>query len=146
MTVITINGNIFDSPCNVLVNPTNCKGPMGAGLAKQFRDRYPGLEKRYKEFCTNGMIVPGILSLYPINENLRILNFPTKDDWRNSSEFRYVELGMNKFLKTYSRTGIKTIAFPLLGTGLGGLDKEKIKEYMISKLDPLLDLYVEIYC
>ncbi len=33
-------GDIFTSSCGWLVNPVNCEGVMGAGLAKQFKERY----------------------------------------------------------------------------------------------------------
>ena len=145
MSLVVLKGDIFDSPCNVLVNPTNCIGPMGAGLAKQFRDRYPGLESRYREFCNNGDIKPGILSLYPINYDLRILNFPTKDNWRDNSKFEFIEVGLDKFIQTYKKRGITSIAFPLLGSGLGGLNKKMIREYMKVRLEPLSDIYIEIY-
>lgn len=35
------NGNIFDSECDIITNPVNCIGIMGAGLAKQFAIRFP---------------------------------------------------------------------------------------------------------
>lgn len=31
------DGDIFTSKCNVLINPVNCVGVMGAGLALQFK-------------------------------------------------------------------------------------------------------------
>ena len=36
-------GNIFDSHAQVLVNPINCVGVMGKGLALEFKRRYPVL-------------------------------------------------------------------------------------------------------
>ena len=38
---ITVRGNMFDSKAQVLADPVNCVGVMGAGLAKQFKARYP---------------------------------------------------------------------------------------------------------
>ena len=39
--VYMMNGDIFDSKCEVLVNPVNCVGVMGKGLALEFKKRFP---------------------------------------------------------------------------------------------------------
>ena len=37
--------DIFTLPVDTLVNPVNCKGAMGKGLALQFKHRFPGMNK-----------------------------------------------------------------------------------------------------
>ena len=54
-------GNIFDFEGQTIVNPINCVGVMGAGLALQFRRRYPGMFEQYKIFCNNNLLSPGTL-------------------------------------------------------------------------------------
>lgn len=44
-------GNIFDSPCQTITNPVNCAGIMGAGLALQFRHRFPEMHADYVTRC-----------------------------------------------------------------------------------------------
>ena len=46
-----VKGDIFESHCFAAVNPVNCVGVMGAGLAKQFKERYPQMFKDYKKRC-----------------------------------------------------------------------------------------------
>ena len=46
-----VKGDIFESHCFAAVNPVNCVGVMGAGLAKQFKERYPQMFKEYKKRC-----------------------------------------------------------------------------------------------
>ena len=36
-----IEGNIFDSPAQVIVNTVNTVGVMGKGIAQEFKNRYP---------------------------------------------------------------------------------------------------------
>ena len=49
MTTFTeVKGDIFQSKAQALVNPVNCVGAMGAGLARQFKNRYPELDRRYR--------------------------------------------------------------------------------------------------
>ena len=60
----TVNGNIFNSNAHALVNPVNCVGTMGAGLAKQFRDRYPAMHNEYLQICRQHLLKPGQVHLY----------------------------------------------------------------------------------
>jgi O-acetyl-ADP-ribose deacetylase (regulator of RNase III) len=69
-----VQGDIFESGCEVLVNPVNCKGVMGKGLALQFKRRYPEMFDIYLEACQVRAIRPGGLSIY----NLPSENYPLK--------------------------------------------------------------------
>lgn len=139
-----IKGDIFDSPAQTIVNPVNCKGVMGAGLAKQFKERYPYMYYTYRKACDANLLKPGKLMLHRAEDHW-ILNFPTKDDWRNTSEIRYIESGLQKFVQTYQAHGITSVAFPPLGCGLGGLDFSLVKLLFEKYLSSLpIDVYV--YC
>jgi O-acetyl-ADP-ribose deacetylase (regulator of RNase III) len=46
-----LKGDIFDAGTDAIVNPVNCVGVMGAGLAGKFKVRYPYNFIRYKEAC-----------------------------------------------------------------------------------------------
>ena len=46
--------SIFDSDADVLVNSTNVKGIMGAGIAKEFKERFSKMFKDYKRACRTG--------------------------------------------------------------------------------------------
>lgn len=147
MTTITIleNRNIFDSQCQTIVNTVNCVGVMGKGLALEMKKRYPDMFEKYKDFCNKGLIDIGKLWLYKHSDEKWILNFPTKKDWRNPSEYEYIEDGMIKFVETYKERGIKTVAFPMLGCSNGGLDKNIVIQIMTKHLVKCTDLIVEIY-
>ena len=46
-----IKCDIFESGADVICHQVNCQGVMGSGLAKQVRERYPNVYKKYKELC-----------------------------------------------------------------------------------------------
>ena len=142
--VIHVTGDIFDFKVNVLVNPVNTIGVMGAGLAKQFKLRYPAMYEDYKLKCASGEFVIGKVYLYRA-EAVGILNFPTKIHWKNNSDPKFIEMGMEHFLSVYQSLGIKSIAFPLLGSGLGGIPATQsisiLQEYL-SKAEDLLSYIV----
>ena len=50
--MLKMNGDLLESGADIIVHQVNCKGVMGAGLAKQVRDRYPSTYSAYRNFCT----------------------------------------------------------------------------------------------
>src|ERR671924_200654 len=103
-------GDIFDSKAQVLVNPVNCKGRMGKGLALAFKQRYPDMFAAYQQDCRDGKLRIGRPTLYKTSTPW-ILNFPTKDHWRDDSRMEYLEEGLQYFVAHYKQLGIKSIAF-----------------------------------
>lgn len=53
------DADIFEQTAQAYVNPVNCIGVMGAGLAEQFADRTNRLLEQYKAECKIGMYQPG---------------------------------------------------------------------------------------
>ena len=135
--------DIFDSDAQVIVNPVNCKGTMGKGLALEFKHRYPDMFKQYQQDCRTGKLHIGRPRLYR-ESTPSILSFPTKDDWRNPSTLPYIEASLSYFSAHYKMVGIESIAFPKLGTENGGLSWEDVGPLMVRSLAPL-DLHVSIY-
>jgi O-acetyl-ADP-ribose deacetylase (regulator of RNase III) len=134
--------SLFKSEAQTLVNPVNCVGVMGKGLAASFRDRFPGMFVRYKEICENGLLDVGKLWLWK-DADQWVLNFPTKRHWRNPSELTFIELGLRKFVDTFEQRGITEVAFPRLGCGNGGLDWSQVGPLMERYLKPLpIPIYI----
>ena len=140
-----INGNIFNTKAQTIVNTINCVGVMGKGIALVFKLRYPSMFEVYQEYCKQKLIAVGKLWLYKGDAlDPWVLNFPTKTHWKLPSEYEYIEKGLLKFVDTYKERGITSIAFPLLGTNNGGLDKDVVMDIMNKYLSQC-DIPVEIY-
>lgn len=145
MAVTVINGNIFNSKAQTIVNTVNCVGVMGKGIALVFKLRYPNMFEQYQKYCAQHLIEVGKLWIYKGEEtDPWVLNFPTKTHWKLPSEYEYIEKGLQKFVDSYKEKGITSIAFPLLGAFNGGLDKDRVLEIMRNYLS-LCDIPVEIY-
>lgn len=136
-------GNIFDSKAQTLVNTVNCVGVMGKGLAKEFRDRWPDMFNAYQAACKKGEVRSGKPFLYKDLYKI-ILNVPTKDNWKEPSKYEFVEAGLKAIRDHFQEWGIKSIALPPLGCGLGGLDWAQVKALMVKYLDEL-PIDVEVY-
>ena len=134
--VTYIEGNIFSSPAQVIVNTVNTVGVMGKGLALSFKKRYPGMFEVYRRACERKQLTIGKLMLYYAPDHW-ILMFPTKENWRNPSKLEYIEAGLQKFVNTYAQKNITSIAFPKLGCGNGELSWDAVKPLMEKYLKPL---------
>ena len=142
--IVFKNGNIFDSKCETLVNPINCVGVMGKGLALIFKNKFPKMYEIYKEDCALKKIKVGEVYPYFEDNKIKVLNFPTKDHWKFKSKIEYIEKGLEFFVNNYEKFGIKSIAFPPLGCGNGGLNWLGVKDLMVSYLEKL-PIYIEIF-
>ena len=142
-----VRGDLLKSPAQVLVNTVNTVGVMGAGIALQFKEQYPEMFQKYQLLCKKKLLDIGKLYLWkPTNTSSKeILLFPTKKHWLNLSELNWIEAGLQKFVENYERLNIKSIAFPKLGCGNGGLSWHDVKPSMEKYLGPLtIEIYVYI--
>lgn len=139
-----IEGDIFNSPAQVIVNTVNTVGVMGKGLALSFKNKYPQMFESYKKVCDKKLLKTGKLLLYYSPDHW-ILSFPTKEHWRNPSRLEYIEAGLIKFTNCYAQKNITSIAFPKLGCGNGELNWDDVKPIMEKYLKPLpIDIYIYI--
>lgn len=143
-TIREIHGNIFDTKCQTIVNTINCVGVMGKGLALEFKYRYPEMFKTYETLCKDAKIKPGVLFLWKKSKPW-ILNFPTKNHWKDPSKIDYIKRGLEYFVDNYEKLNVTSIAFPRLGTTSGGLYWKDVKQVMYKYLEPLEKIEIEIY-
>ena len=130
------SGTVFNTDAEALVNTVNCKGVMGAGIALEFQLRYPEMFEDYRKKCESGLIKVGTVDYYKADD-LTIINFPTKYDFRYPSKIEWVESGLANFVDTFKEYDIHSVAFPKLGAGRGGLDWDAVKDIMLKYLEPL---------
>ena len=138
-----ITGNILESDADVLVNPVNTKGVMGAGLALQFKRIYPGMFDSYASACRNGSLRIGQIHIWQAPSGKIVINFPTKIDWRNPSKNEYIEKGL-RALRAYLLENPRSCAVPPLGCGLGGLEWLEVKTLIEDGLNGI-DSKVYVY-
>ena len=134
-----VKGNILESDAEALVNPVNCVGVMGAGLAKQFKAKYPEMFDKYKELCKQGKFHGGHIHIYQIKCKRRfIINFATKVHWKDKAKLDYIKFGLGTLVYFLKYTPlIKSSAIPALGCGCGGLNWQDVKEIMEDYLSDI---------
>ena len=142
--VTFVHGNIFESSAQVITNPVNCVGVMGAGLALLFKNKFPAMFEDYKVLCKNKSVIPGKPYLWE-NDQVQVLNFPTKRHWQDQSLLKDIEDGLQYLASHYEEMGLQSLALPPLGCGLGGLNWPDVRSLIEKHLGPLSDLEVYVY-
>ena len=138
MPIQFLTGDIFYTGAQTIANGCNCRGRMGAGIARDIKKRLPAM---YKSLCHQNLIVPGGYYLYRESEPW-ILNLATQDKL-GGARIEYVEECLENFTGYYEEEGTISLAIPRIAAGLGGLQWEDIKELLIEILEPLpIPIYV----
>ncbi|RZM01253.1 MAG: phosphatase [Pedobacter sp.] len=130
----------MDAKVEALVNTVNTVGVMGKGIALQFRNAFPNNYKVYKEACKNRTFHTGeilVVKDHDIHGEKIIINFPTKEHWKQPSKYEYIESGLNALAAFITNEKIKSVALPPLGCGNGGLDWEIVEPMIERHLSPL---------
>lgn len=142
ITVLT--GDIFKSECQTLTNTVNCVGVMGKGIALGFRRKFPEMYEDYVSRCERKSVKLGQPYVYKNRIRPWVLNFPTKDHWRQGSSLSAIVDGFNTLNRNYRKWGITSLAVPPLGSGLGGLEWRVVGPTLYRELSKL-DIPVELY-
>ena len=74
-----------------------------------------------------------------------IINFPTKQDWRDPSLLRWIKYGLVDLKLCIINNNIKSIAIPALGVGCGGLPWKEVQACINFQLYDLEDVNIQVY-
>ncbi|MER9868765.1 macro domain-containing protein [Mesorhizobium sp. M0136] len=136
-------GDILRANAEALVNTVNCVGIMGRGIALQFKNDFPENFKAYAAACAREEVQPGKMFVFEtrtLTNPKYIINFPTKRHWRGKSRMEDIDSGLRALVEEIRRRGIRSIAIPPLGSGLGGLNWADVRpriEAALSAIDGL---------
>lgn len=142
--IIYTTGDLLSSDAQALVNTVNCEGYMGKGIAYQFKLKYPENNISYVKACKSGELRIGTIH-YFFEQDKLIINFPTKNKWRENSKLDYIITGLNKLKELIIEKSIKSIAIPPLGSGNGGLVWSTVKTLIEENLSDLENTQIFVY-
>jgi len=141
-------GDILQAEAEALVNTVNCVGVMGRGIALQFKKAYPDNFKAYKTACDRKELHPGRVLVYDTNSLVLpryIINFPTKRHWKGKSRLDDIRSGLDALVEEVRTLGIRSIAIPPLGCGLGGLNWDVVRLIIEEAFKALPDVQVFLF-
>ncbi len=165
--------DLLAEDAEALVNTVNCQGVMGKGLALQFKKKFGANFDAYARACARGDVRPGRMFVFdlrgeptsdeqarlpmsfaeePVSYRVQapqlpryIINFPTKDHWRNKSRMQYIDDGLQDLVRQIRARGIQSVAIPALGCDLGGLDWAEVRPRIEAALGTLEGVKVVVF-
>ena len=141
--IVMSKGDVLKSNCDIIVHQVNCKGVMGAGLAKQIREEYPIVYEQYKEFCKKDDLL-GKVQFVPIAYKKYVCNlFGQLSYGRNSlqTDYEAFEKAICE-IKDIASEHDFSIAIPYgIGCGLAGGDWNVIYGILCKQFE-----YSKVYC
>jgi O-acetyl-ADP-ribose deacetylase (regulator of RNase III) len=157
-----VEGDMFFSRMQTVTVSVNCVGVMGKGLASRAKYQFSDVYVYYQDLCRKGILQMGKPRIYKressfdyqladepatlsnANSETWFLLFPTKQDWRERANIIGIEKGLQWLRDNYKKEGMKSLAIPALGCGLGRLDWRDVGPLMCKYLTSL-DIQVWIY-
>ena len=150
-----VRGDMFFSFMQTLTVSVNTEGVMGRGLASRTKYQFPDVYVRYQDACRSKELKLGKPVLYkregaldfqladdptfldnPNNQTWFLL-FATKDQWRLPAKKEGIEKGLAWLIDNYESEGIKSLAIPALGCGLGWLEWSTMGPILCKALSQL---------
>src|SRR5262245_5324107 len=108
MPVEFVQGDLFANihAVEAFAHGCNCKGSMGAGIAKEFRARYPEMYEEYRRRCkaTPREFNLGDAFLWKEEEQPWVFNLATQEDyWRSRATYEAIEKALKAMRRLASR-------------------------------------------
>lgn len=135
-------GDLVKGDYPIFCQQVNCRGVMGAGLAKQIRKKYPEVYREYKDICIYEKAILGICHFTKTSDGRICVCLFAQDDYGRDKRytdykaFKACLRGLTLYMKYKPEDCI--IAFPYgIGCGLAGGDWNIV-------LDMLTDFSKEI--
>ena len=132
--ITEIQNDIFAIDADAYAHGINNLGTMGAGIASQFKKKYPSMFEQYQKMCQSKELNLGDVFFYRSQKKPSVINIVTQNNL-HSADLSAVEKGFEKIISNYKVWAVKKIAIPEIGCGLGNL--------LWKNVDDLIKQYFE---
>jgi O-acetyl-ADP-ribose deacetylase (regulator of RNase III) len=102
----------------------------------------------YSQACKASQVATGRMFVTETGELMGarwIINFPTKQHWRDKSKIEWIEEGLQELKQFIIEHQVKSIAIPPLGAGNGGLNWHEVKTKIEAALSDLDQVEIVIF-
>jgi O-acetyl-ADP-ribose deacetylase (regulator of RNase III) len=140
-------GDLLTANCEALVNAVNTVGMMSQGVSLTFKQKYPDNFDAYRRACDAGELTPGRMFIFDRapHKPRWIINFPTKQHWSDPSRVENIHAGLLDLVEQIRVRGIRSVAVPALGCGMGGLSWPEVRPMIADAFYNSTDVHVMLY-
>lgn len=136
-----IKGDVFDTNARIIAHQVNCQGVMESGVAKQVRERYPELYKRYVRYPK----VLGTVFIFDVHSLRKIANLYAQDQYGYDGKI-YTDMEALRMcfqtLNDFAKEHKYTIAMPYkIACGLGGANWDEV----YNMIEDIFEVDVELW-
>lgn len=127
--IIKREGDVLTSSANIIAHQVNCRGVMGAGLAKQIRIKFPKVFAEYSVLCNrckendDAKMLLGVVQFVNVDSKIFAncfaqLNYNAKIKQTQDKYFKECMVTLEKYAR---EEGLTSVAIPYkMGCGLAG--------------------------
>jgi O-acetyl-ADP-ribose deacetylase (regulator of RNase III) len=135
-------GDVFTTGADVFAHGVNTRGAMGAGIAAQFRERWPAMYPPYRRACLDGILRLGGVLEWAAPDGVIVYNLATQEDPGPCAQAWAIASAVGEMIRLASARGVRHVAMPLIGCGIGGLDIADLRRALAPYDGAPVDLVV----
>jgi O-acetyl-ADP-ribose deacetylase (regulator of RNase III) len=123
-------GSLFEAEdLDAIAHGVNCKGVMGAGIAKEVRERYPWSFTDYRTMCETRILHPGGVrwSSCEPEPKVDVVHLATQERPGPDAKLRWVAGSVGEMLDIAEIFRTNRIGMPRIGCGIGGLEWVEVR-------------------
>ena len=142
MLIHEYRGDMFEhiKPGKAYAHGVNCRGVMGAGVAKEVRKRFPKNYLIYRSLCEQEGLTLGDFT-FTIEHGVMIYNLATQYNPGPHADPAAIHESVESMMYHASTVGVKAINTVRLGCGIGGLDWTDVRP-VLESIDSTVKLNV----
>lgn len=132
--IVVVRGDITKIEAHAIVNPANSFGTMGGGVALALKEK--GGEEIEEEAISKAPIKLGT-AVETTAGSLKakyVIHSPTMEETEEEIGSHNVAEATRAALEKAKEIGAKIVAFPAMGTGVGGLSAKEAADVMIDEI------------
>ena len=104
-------------------------GVMDAGVSGAFKKKWPRMFDDYRQRCADGRFHIGDVCVWS-DEVDTVYSLCSQEHWKQKAKIAALVRSLQKMTELAKHAGIERIGLPRIGTGLGGLDWQRVKRVL----------------
>jgi O-acetyl-ADP-ribose deacetylase (regulator of RNase III) len=125
-----IKGDLFATEgIRAYAHGCNCAGAMDAGVAVQFKKRWPRMFEEYVIRCADGRFHLGDVFVWT-EDDVTVYNLAIQEHWKAKARLPALKKAILRTVELAKAAGIERIGLPRIGTGLGGLEWPRVRSLL----------------